>query len=217
MSKIYDENVLSREIEIELTWRLKEISDLKTAALQADTQASKVLSKALIVMCYSHWEGYIRFTARRYLAHVASRRFRYEELESSFIANLFLSRLGSFVQSKPSASDRYKIVDEIRAAHVKRFSHYSKDIVNTRANLNSQVLSEICLICSIDFGKFSENVIFIDKFLVERRNCIAHGDDLNIPKSDLDGYCEKTISLMRQFGNEVDNRAQLRLYLRAKG
>ena len=66
MSKPYSEADFSTQITQDRSWRLREISDLKTAIIRADDNLRRVLLRALITICYAHWEGYIRFAARKY-------------------------------------------------------------------------------------------------------------------------------------------------------
>ena len=97
MSKPYSEDDFSRQITEDRTWRLKEISDLKSAALRADDGLQKVLLRAAITICYAHWEGYVKFTAQRYMEHVALRKLQYEELDRQFRKKLFFASIGCFV------------------------------------------------------------------------------------------------------------------------
>jgi hypothetical protein len=89
MSKPYSEADFSAQITQDRSWRLKEISDLKTAILRADDNLRRVLLRALIAICYAHWEGYVRFAARKYLEHVALRKFQYGDLNRQFLRNTF--------------------------------------------------------------------------------------------------------------------------------
>jgi hypothetical protein len=59
---------------------------------------------------------------------------------------------------------------------------------------------------------FEDYESFIDSILLKRRNAIAHGEDTFIQKDDLDELAQKTISLMRMFGDALDNIIQLQAY-----
>ncbi len=47
-------------------WPIKEISDLKTAIRRSDKNLRTVLLRASVALCYAHWEGYVRFSAKKY-------------------------------------------------------------------------------------------------------------------------------------------------------
>jgi hypothetical protein len=89
------------------------------------------------------------------------------------------------------------------------------DLINTKSNLNSEVLREICLVCDISYQEFIEHEAFIDAMLLKRRNAIAHGEDTFIAKDDLDEVTNTTIALMRMFGDALDNQVQLKTYMAA--
>ncbi|WP_083340686.1 MAE_28990/MAE_18760 family HEPN-like nuclease [Chromobacterium vaccinii] len=207
MSKPYTEEVLSDILDQDRTWRIKEISDLKTAALRADRILQKVLLRALIPICYAHWEGYVRFSARKYLEYVAIRKLQFGNLDRQFLRNHFLPRLAALSSSKSNIFDRCNLIDEILNSTDIRFSKVNEDIVSTKANLKSEVLCEICLICGISFDRFADKKTFIDVFLLKRRNAIAHGEDVMIDVSDLNVLTNETISLMRLFSDALEDNA----------
>ena len=212
VSKPYTEGDLSRQLVQDRTWRIREISDLKTAISRADSVSQKVLLRALITICYAHWEGYVRFAARKYLEHVALRRFAFGELDRQFTRNHFLPRLAALALSKGSFSERSSVIDDILNASSRRFSRIDSDLVNTRSNLSFAVFSEICSVCSVSAAEYAEHEVFIDVILLKRRNAIAHGEDTFVGIDDLGMVTTRTIDLMRQFGDALENHSCLKSY-----
>ena len=94
----------------------------------------------------------------------------------------------------------------------RRFGQVNDDLINTKANLNFEVFTDICLVCGLSVTLFQDNDTFIDVILLKRRNAIAHGEDTLIAFTELDEIAEKTIGLMRSFGNELENRVVLQMY-----
>jgi hypothetical protein len=211
MSKPYTEADLSAQIIDDRTWRIREISDLRTAIERADVILQKVLLRALVAICYAHWEGYVRFSARKFFEHIALRRFAYEELDRQFLRNYFLPRLASVI-GRSSVSERCKLVDEILDSSTLKYSRVNNDLVNTRSNLNFEVFSDICLVCGVEAADFADAASFIDVFLLKRRNSIAHGEDTFVAVEDLASLCDQTITLMRQFGDALENQIYLGRY-----
>lgn len=212
MSKPYTEADFSAQITEDRNWRIKEISDLKLAIRRGDAGLQKVLLRALVAICYAHWEGYVRFSARKYLEHVALRRFQYRELDTQFLRNYFLPRLAAFSSSKASITDRCALVDEILGASDRRFSQVNDDLINTRANLNFEVFTDICLVCGVAASHFADKSAFVDVLLLKRRNAIAHGEETMVAIEDLDVITEDTVGLMRAFGDALENRVVLQTY-----
>jgi MAE_28990/MAE_18760-like HEPN len=212
MSKPYSEVDFSTQITQDRSWRLREISDLKTAIVRADDNLRRVLLRALITICYAHWEGYVRFAARKYLEHVALRRFHYRDLDRQFLRNYFLPRLPALSNAKMSITERCFLVDEILSSSDRRFSKVNEDLVNTKANLNFDVFTDICLICCVPTQCFADKFSFIDVLLLKRRNAIAHGEDAFVAVGDLDELTNETVGLMRAFGDALENHVYLKDY-----
>lgn len=212
MSIPYTESEFSAQITADRNWRIREISDLKLAIKRSDDNLRKVLLRALITICYAHWEGYIRFSARKYFEHIALRKFPYSVLDRQFLRNYFLPRLAALSISKTSIAERCALVDGVLDCSEHRFSRVNDDLINTKANLNFNVFADICLVCGLSVALFEDNATFIDVFLVKRRNAIAHGEDTLIAFDELNEIVENTIGLMRSFGNELENRVVLQMY-----
>ncbi|TFW10429.1 hypothetical protein E4K72_00945 [Oxalobacteraceae bacterium OM1] len=212
MSKPYSEANFSAQIIEDRNWRIKEISDLKLAIRRGDESLQRVLLRALVAICYAHWEGYVRFSAKKYLEHVALRRFQYAALDRQFFRNYFLPRLAALSTSKTSIMERCALVDEILNASERRFTKVNDDLINTKANLNFDVFSDICLVCGVSAEQFADKSSFIDIFLLKRRNAIAHGEDTMVALDDLDTIAQDTIGLMRSFGDALENHVVLQTY-----
>ncbi|MGJ3646993.1 MAE_28990/MAE_18760 family HEPN-like nuclease [Sphingomonas sp. GlSt437] len=212
MSKPYSEADFSAQITEDRNWRMKEISDLKSTIQQGDEGAKRVLLRALVTICYAHWEGYVRFTAKKYLEHIAMRKFQYSQLNPQFFKNYFLPRLAYSSGRNLSISERCALVEEILNSSDRRFSRVNEELINTKANLNFDVFSDICIVCGLAVEPFSSNSTFMDIILLKRRNAIAHGEETLIALDSLDEVVNGTISLMRAFGDALENHVVLQTY-----
>lgn len=212
MSKPYSEADFSAQITQDRSWRLKEISDLKAAILRADDNLRRVLLRALITICYAHWEGYVRFAARKYLEHVALRKLHYGDLDRQFLRNYFLPRLAALSTSRSTIAERCTLVDEILGSSERRFSRVNDELINTKANLNFDVFTVICWVCGVPTRPFADKTTFIDVVLLKRRNAIAHGEDTFVAIEDLDELVNETVAIMRAFGDALENHVYLKNY-----
>ncbi|PWB94215.1 MAE_28990/MAE_18760 family HEPN-like nuclease [Methylosinus sporium] len=212
MSKPYSEADFSTQITEDRSWRLRELSDLKTAIIRADDNLRRVLLRAMITICYAHWEGYVRFAARKYLEHVALRKLQYGDLDRQFLRNYFLPRLAALSTSKKSITERCALVDEILSSSDRRFSRVNDDLINTKANLNFDVFTDICLVCCVPTESFAEKATFLDLILLKRRNEIAHGEETFGAIEDLDELTNETVAMMRAFGDALENHVYLKDY-----
>ncbi len=212
MSKPYTEAILADQLSRDRIWRIREISDLKNAVERADPGLKQVLLRSLVTISYAHWEGSVRHAARKYLEHIALRKLTFSQLSPQFLRNYFLPRLSALSNSKVSLAERCKLVDEILGASNQHFRRVNEELVNTKANLNSEVFSDICLVCGVPWQEFSSKATFIDVVLLKRRNAIAHGEDTFIAVGDLDEMANETVGLMRAFGDALENQAYLQSY-----
>lgn len=210
MSKPFSDEDLADQLSRDLTWRIKEISDLKSAVLLSDTVARPALLRALVTVVYAHWEGHVKLSAQKYLTHVALRKIAYSSLTRQFLRNDFLPKLA--VVGQRSVKDRGDLIDDILDGGNRRFVRINDSLVNTKSNLNFEVLCDICRVCGIDPIIFSEHEKFIDVILLKRRNSIAHGEETFVGIEDLNPLTEQAIGLMRMFSNDLQTKAHLGHY-----
>lgn len=213
MGKPWTESDLSDQLDSNLTYRLKELSDIKRAILDANPLSRDILLKALVALSYAHWEGYVKFSAQKYFEFIALRKLSYEKLDSQFYINSFLVRVGALAQSKHGVQVRTNLIRDILESRSGRFSYVHPTLVNTGSNLKFEVFKDICLICGVDIEKFSDKENFIDVILLKRRNSIAHGDSATVAVDEIDHLADETISLMRSFKNELENRVYMKSYM----
>ncbi|APZ97300.1 hypothetical protein BWQ93_01430 [Sphingopyxis sp. QXT-31] len=213
MTKPYTEDDLASQLSQDVAWRVREISDLKAAVHRADATAKNSLLRALVTICYAHWEGHVKFSAQKFMQHITLRKFQFSALDRQFLKNHFLPRLGSLAQK--GIFDRSELIDLILDSGNDRFSKINDDLINTRSNLNYEVLLELCHVCGINGSLFEEKSTFIDVVLLKRRNSIAHGEDTLVGVEEIDSLPDDTIGLMRTFSNELQTKAYLKGYMAA--
>ena len=88
----------------------------------------------------------------------------------------------------------------------------NEDLVNTKANLNFDVFTDICLVCSVPTAPFADKKEFVDLILLKRRNAVAHGEDAFVGIEDLDYVTSETVAMMRAFGDALENHVYLESY-----
>ncbi|PSN13692.1 hypothetical protein C7293_14895 [filamentous cyanobacterium CCT1] len=213
MSKPFTEENLSEIFDADLTWRRKELSDLKFSAKSADIYSQPALLKALVAMSYAHWEGYVRTCATKYFEHLALRKKPYSVFERQIYVNSFLMRLDALHKSKISLKERCLIINDILNSSESRFSYVNPDLIDTKSNLNTEVVSDICTICGVDSSYFENNKIFIDIMLLKRRNAIAHGQQESIQANDIDDFVSGVLALMENFRSLLENKVYTKAYI----
>lgn len=213
MSKPYTEQDLSDLFDDDLIWRRKELSDIKASVWAADVAAKPALLRAIITMSYAHWEGYVRVCANRYFEYLTIRRKRYAELERQIYVNTFLTRLDALHQSRANLQMRSKIVNDILDGTNGTFNYVNPALIDTKSNLSTDVIQEICLICSVDPSHFETKRFFIDHLMLKRRNAIAHGQQEFIQEGEVDDLVADTLGLMHHFRTLLENKVYLKQYV----
>lgn len=212
MRKPYSEDDLSTIFDAELIWRRKELSDLKAAVKAADQHARHALLRSIIAMSYAHWEGYVRTCATRYFEHLTLRKKPFSEFERQIYVNSLLGRLDALSQGRVNLQERCKLVNDILDSTAERFVYLNPDLIDTRSNLNTDVIKDICKICGVDSSSFEKSRTFLDVLLLKRRNAIAHGQQEYIQMDEIDNLVEKTLALMSTFRNLLENKVYMKAY-----
>lgn len=212
MSKPYTEDNLSSIFDADLIWRRKELSDMKTAIKTADQPAKPALLRAIIAMGYAHWEGYVRTCANRYFEYLTLRKKPFTQFERQIYVNSILGRLDALHRSRVGLEDRCKLINDILDGEDGRFSYLNPDLIDTRSNLNTDVIKEICMICGVDSNHFEQNRTFLDVLLLKRRNAIAHGQQEFIQIDEIDDLVANILALMGFFRNLLENKVYTKAY-----
>lgn len=212
MSKPYTEQDLSSIFDVDLIWRRKELSDIKAAIKAADAPSKPALLRAIITMSYAHWEGYVRTCANRYFEHLTLRKKSFAEFERQIYVNSILGRLDALHQGRVGLEARCRLVNDILDGTGGRFSYLNPDLVDTRSNLNTDVIKDICTICGVDSSHFGRNRTFIDVILLKRRNAIAHGQQEFIQADEIDDLVADVLALMSFFRNLLENKVYTKAY-----
>jgi len=206
VSKPFTDGDLADQMDRDMTWRLKEFSDLKTAIRRADRNARPALLRAFITLMYAHWEGHVRLCATKYFQHITLRKIAYAKLETQIYLNSFLVRLDAFFRSRGSVEDKCKFVEEILKSKDQRFSYINPALIDTKANLNTDVLRDLCRVCGIPFSDFKKHETLIDVLILKRRNEIAHGEEVYLREDEIDDLADRIVDIMRLFRNLLENK-----------
>jgi hypothetical protein len=196
----------------DLTWRIREISDIRSIAIAAVGGLSRAILRASVPLMYAHWEGHVSVVSRAYLDFLATRRLRYSSLKHAFRLNAFFATIRRMTQTRLSYMDQISFLSSVLDSGDSQLRAVDEDVLHTRSNLNSEVLQDLCCILSLDVDQFTDDFDFLDKILLYRRNNIAHGQYIEIDINMLQDMSDRVIEMMRKFNNLVDNEVNLQGY-----
>lgn len=201
-------------IDKDLEIRKRELSTLKFAIDTARSSHRGALRRAVFLLIYSHWEGFFRTCATAYCHYVAHCRIAYENIRPNFIALSLVARVEQLRDAKRSAFIVELVTDLLtRTVSTEAFSWTEE--LDTRSNLDSNVLRELLLLIGIDHSPYVIHQKFLDHNLVGLRNQVAHGQLAPVVEVEFEEAMETVRTLLELFRNDVQNAAVQNRYMRS--
>ena len=212
MSDIRTHSDLEHEMSAEFAWRKKELHTLKSMVENNEPEhKKKLLIRSAVTILYAHWEGFIKNVGTFYMQFVSRQQLRHSDLSPCFLAVV----IGSMVQ-ETGVSNRIKpsleIVEFFRQESAARSNLVWKSAVQTKSNLNSEVLREIVLSLGLDYSRFETKEKLLDEKLLANRNDIAHGKYLKVDQEEYLQLHQEILDMMQDFYNQVENASVTKAY-----
>lgn len=207
--KIRSKDELQDRVNNDIAQRKKEIINLKGLLMKAKDKNELLLAKCLVVMSYSHWEGFVKNASRYYMMYIRQKGFssdRYSQnLRSSLFYRQIMKNTDSVINKIVLTEDclynnRDLIIDE-------------DDLCDTESNLDYKTLKKILYNVGLRSTVFDTKEIFINEKIVGDRNKFAHGELQPYTKKEATEIADSVIELMDKFKTEIDNAADLTSYL----
>ncbi|MBE4599933.1 MAE_28990/MAE_18760 family HEPN-like nuclease [Vibrio navarrensis] len=191
-------------IDEDLVWRKKEISDL---LFLHNEDNNHLILKSVILLMYSHWEGYIKNISKQYLMLISDLDLELNKLGINFEA----IDIKSDIKNCFDSSQTLNLVNEINFLNkiytknrkFKLPSSFKKEkdksVINTRDNLNIDTFQSFLKILGIyDFKPLKTRIQYIDEKLLNNRNIIAHGSKIH-PNTNTFNMDIEEIKKLRNF------------------
>ena len=212
MAKIRTPLDLQNCLDRELSWRIKEIANVKLVARSPRALTTPTVVRAGVALVYAHWEGFVKCAVEDYIVFVGCQRLKYEEAADCFVAMGARRHLAELSGSRRSRLHN-AVVGFLRDQIDERLAFGSVS-VRTDANLNSSVFEDVALSVGIDLAAYTPKYNLIDESLLRRRNSIAHGEYLELDADAFRDLADEVIVLMRQVKNDLENAASTQSYRR---
>ena len=212
MSKgIYTSDELYNSIDKEIGWRKKELKLFKDKIPTEKSELQIVMLRSSIPIIYAHWEGFVKTACEYYWEYVSNRRIILKKLKPQFIATSLKNAIKA--QEIRSVTDRTQAIQYILDHLELEADLPTKNIINTKSNLNYSVFSDICNLLCIEEKDFILKKEVIDS-LVQCRNNIAHGNYLLVTYKDFLNFYNDTIGLLEQLRTSLQNATALDNHMR---
>lgn len=209
------ETVLETRLQDDITWRIRELSEIVRACSECEGTRQHALLRASVPVIYAHWEGYFVFATNAYLNFVADKRLPLRDLKDEFWSLTIRKRYRAQQMTGSVQFNRFLLEIRRDSLNDRTFKKGAFERVSGSSNLRSEVLLFCCSCLGLSSSSFSPYLEFIDKELVETRNHIAHGSSLRFANSSVSVYRDKVVELMRVTKTEIENSVARELYKRA--
>jgi len=204
------ETNLASRLQEDITWRIRELSELVRACQEATGVRKDALLRASVPVTYAHWEGYFVYATNAYLNFLTDKRLYLGTLRDEFWA-LTIRRKYKPQQIAGNIQFTHFLLD-LRSDADRVFKKGNFEKINGTSNLKSEVIRFCCGCIGLNAEAYSSYFDFIDRDLVDKRNHIAHGSSLRFAEDVVSDYRDKVIELMRITQTEIENSVVRGLY-----
>lgn len=192
MNRVIEEIVASND------WRDGEFAKMK---VNAHAVEEVLWCRMCVPMIYAHWEGYVVTSLRILIDHLNELGLVANEMPTKLVvvglADSYkkLSGKQSFEQ-KIDFTNRFRQLLQETVKFTKR--------IDTRSNLKSEVLKDLCTMYGFEYSRFNEISADIDR-LVHIRNSIAHGENsFVVTMENISRYIDAVTKAMDFLREEID-------------
>lgn len=164
-------------LDEEVSWRRSELNLLKfevgDAARSPQSPQARARTRALCVMTYAHWEGYIKTSFDKLAESVSRRRPLLRSASDEFVVSHLQHAILRI--SSGDASAKGDLLQIVRGTNNPRLRLRRDALVKTHDNLRYTYFCEILEGFGLSAEEFELSKNFIDSAVCDRRNIVAHG------------------------------------------
>lgn len=214
--KIRTSYELEQSIDHDIFWRKREFTTLKFLIAGSRNHEKQVLTRAAIVMLYSHWEGHIKHCAQVYLNYLNHKGYSYEQLKENFLLLSLNQKFSNGFSIKKYPSQK-EIYDYLNTPRNESFAINESTVIDTESNLKYEIVLNILRQLGLNEGIYELKQNFINSKLLKCRNAIAHGDFIPVEEID-ETYIEienELLNMILLFQNLIRNAVTTKQYLKS--
>jgi len=194
-------------------WRRKELTLIKQRVELAKPVKLNSEMRAGILLLYAHWEGFIKTACTKYLDFVKFKKLSYSNLCDNLLALSLRSKIQE-IENRGQHIIHKEFIQFFQNELEQRATWNLEKAIDTKSNLNSDVLENILSVVGIPFTDFELKSHLIDVQLLKNRNTIAHGNGnkLDINKDSYLNLHKEIEGLLNIFHNHLSNLVVLEKY-----
>lgn len=214
MGSLKDCDKLIDKIDQELSWRKKELTQMRFMASTASPENELTILRSSIVLLYAHWEGFVKTILTLYLKHIVAQGLHNSELKPNFYAMSLLSEFERFKVTKKVC--HYIDLTNVILNNTSSVPHIQcEKIIDTKSNLNSELFKELMALLDLDSSVHDTSFNLIDERLLARRNGIAHGENRKrfpLDKKEYDDIHTRIVQILDDLATQIKDAAETKSY-----
>ncbi|CAM4328422.1 MAE_28990/MAE_18760 family HEPN-like nuclease [Zobellia roscoffensis] len=215
-------------LDEDLSWRKKEVSEL--FLLAKDNIDKETLRKSLILLLYSHWEGYIKKASKLYIKYISEKKIKINLLSTNFTAITLKSQISKCIDESANLTLANELT--FMASYIKKQERkfkininpdndFENQVIDTHSNLKPKVFKNIIKILGLSYKSAIETrEHYIDSHLLSNRNSISHGnpfdhnaqDGFSLTLTDIEKLKKIVFSIIDNFRDELLDYADGEFY-----
>lgn len=200
------------EIKQENEWREKDFSKIKYIYYQLSDENQVLFLRMSIPYIYAHWEGFVIDSLKKILDHFNQLKLQHHQVKINIFV-LSLQEKFDYLKGKQSFEQKCQFSENF-LRFLNEQLKFDKHI-NTQANLNFDVLKDLCQLFGLNVDKFAQYRAKINK-LVNIRNHIAHGENSYILSlENIEEYINLVNELILRLAEELEEYLQQEKYLKS--
>lgn len=185
------------QIDRQRIQRAKEISDIKSQfSVQTTTDRYSIRAKAVIVLCYAHWEGFYNECVESYAEMLRVGNYRVRDVEWMMLVGTMGPIFQRLQDRGHSSSARCEFVGQLKQKIECTAKDFDSTVIKSRSNLNFARLKENFTVLGFDISPFERRRIRLDKELVGWRHSVAHGSSPDLSTADIADHLDFTETLL---------------------
>lgn len=219
------------QLEIELTWRQNEMRLLhnQLAFINKDEEKNRY-RKSLVVMLYSHYEGFCKTAFLIYINAINKEKIKCSEMNTYLITATFADIFSAleipnmkckiFKPKLPEDTKLHKFCRQVNfISGLNNFlsveANIPPDVIDTESNLKREVMRKILFRLGFPYDVFEKHEYQIQD-LLEARNNIAHGTFISGIEEDVYQKFERsTYEIMSELMNLLMQGLTKKVYLKS--
>jgi len=217
VGNLKDCDKLIDKIDQELSWRKKELTQLRFIVSTASPENELTILRSSIVLLYAHWEGMVKKLLSLYLEHIVDQKLHNNELKPNFYAMSLSSEFEQFKNTK-KVYHYINLTNTILNSTNSIPQIQSDKIIDTKSNLNSELFKELMALLDLDSSIHDTSFNLIDERLLARRNGIAHGENRKRFPLDKEEYYDihvRIVQIMDDLATQIKDSAINKSYRKA--